>query len=197
MKLIFAAIFAALVLFAQVADARGGFSYSGGRGGFSSSGSSARSYSTAPSRTTTTTTTTRTYSSSYVHPYGGCCGGMGMGYGYSNGLITGLIIGEMMHPANTVVYTGGGAYSNNALLYPDGRVVNQQGYLVGTYTNGTFTAIQNGPMVAQPVPQDAGMQQAPPRPIVVEDESEGLQIAIVILLIIVVCLLGFIFLERF
>jgi hypothetical protein len=80
-------------------------------------------------------------------------GGMGMGYGYSNGLLTGLIIGNMMHPHNTVVYTGGG-YSGNALLYPDGRVVNQQGYQVGVYQNGQFTAM-NGGMVAQPAPADA------------------------------------------
>jgi len=78
-----------------------------------------------------------------------------MGYGYSNGLVTGMILGNMMHPHNTVVYSGGGAHSNNALLYPDGRVVNQNGQQVGTYQNGQFTEMQNGPMVAQPIPKDA------------------------------------------
>jgi hypothetical protein len=94
-------------------------------------------------------------SSRYVSGGGVAYGGMGMGYGYSNGLLTGMIIGNMMHPHNTVVYAGGGAHNNNALLYPDGRVVNQQGQQVGTYQNGQFTETPNGPVVAQPVPQDA------------------------------------------
>lgn len=80
---------------------------------------------------------------------------MGAGYYHNDGLLTGLIIGNMMHPQNTVVYAGGGAHSNNALLYPDGRVVNQNGQQVGTYQNGQFTEMQNGPTVAQPVPQEA------------------------------------------
>lgn len=80
---------------------------------------------------------------------------MGVGYGYSNGLVTGMILGNMMHPHNTVVYTGGGANNNNALLYPDGRVVNQNGQQIGTYQNGQFTEMQNGPIVAQQIPQDA------------------------------------------
>jgi hypothetical protein len=86
-------------------------------------------------------------------------GGMGMGYGYSNGLLTGMIIGNMMHPHNTVIYAGSGMYNNNALLYPDGRVVNQQGYQVGMYQNGQFNAV-NGGMVAQTVPADAGQYQS-------------------------------------
>lgn len=90
-------------------------------------------------------------------------GGMGMGYGYSNGLITGMILGNMMHPQGTVVYTGSGSYSNNALLYPDGRVVNQQGYQVGTYVDGQFTAVDGG-MVAQPAPQASPA----PQPVVIE-----------------------------
>jgi hypothetical protein len=53
------------------------------------------------------------------------------------------------------VYAGGGANNGNALLYPDGRVVNQQGQQVGTYQNGQFTEMQNGPMVAQQIPQSA------------------------------------------
>jgi hypothetical protein len=80
---------------------------------------------------------------------------MGSGYHYNNGMMTGLLIGNMMHPTNTVVYAGGGAHNNNALLYPDGRVVNQNGQQIGTYQNGQFTEMQNGPMAAQPVPQDA------------------------------------------
>ena len=111
----------------------------------------------APARTTTTTTTTRTVNSSsrYVSGGGVAYGGMGSGYHYDNGLMTGLLIGNMMHPTNTVVYAGGGAYNNNALLYPDGRVVNQHGQQIGTYQNGQFTEMQNGPMAAQPIPQDA------------------------------------------
>ena len=130
------------------------------RGGFNSA-SRPPTTATAPSRSTTTTTTTttmnRTYSSPYVSP-GGYYGGWGMGYGYSNGLLTGLIIGNMMHPHGTVMYAGGGSYNNNALLYPDGRVVDQSGRVVGTYVNGQFTAVQNGQIVAQPVPADAGAQ---------------------------------------
>jgi hypothetical protein len=94
-------------------------------------------------------------------------GGMGMGFGYSNGLLTGLIIGNMMHPHNTVVYSGGG-YNGNALLYPDGRVVNQQGYQVGTYQNGQFTPV-NGGMAAQPAPADAVQyQNSATQPVVLE-----------------------------
>lgn len=80
---------------------------------------------------------------------------MGPGYYHNDGLLTGLIIGSMMHPHNTTVYSGGGAHNNNALLYPDGRVVNQNGQQVGTYQNGQFTEMQNGPVVAQPIPQEA------------------------------------------
>jgi hypothetical protein len=183
MKKILAVLAVSLMLVANVADAKGGGSSgghggggghasSGGRsGGFSSSGMggsrpSAPAAAPAPSRpstpaaapqtrtvTTTSTTTTRTAGGGYVGG-GMYYGGMGMGYGYSNGLLTGLIIGNMMHPHNTVVYTGGGQYNNNALLYPDGRVVNQQGYQVGVYQNGQFTAM-NGGMVAQQAPADA------------------------------------------
>ena len=80
---------------------------------------------------------------------------MGPGYYHNDGLLTGLIIGNMMHPHNTTVYTGGGANNNNALLYPDGRVVNQQGQQIGTYQNGQFAETPNGPVVAQPIPQSA------------------------------------------
>lgn len=143
---------------------------SAGKGSFSapSAGSSNKGSFSAPAAprttTTTTTTTSRSYSSRYVSP-GGYYGGWGMGYGYSNGLLTGLIIGNMMHPTGTVMYAGSGSYNNNALLYPDGRVVDQSGRVVGTYVNGQFTPIQNGQIVAQPVPADAGaqpMQQASP-----------------------------------
>ena len=148
-------------------------SSSSGRGGFSSAPASRPAPAPAPApaavsrpapapaqaapvRTTTTTTTTSSVntSSRSVTPAGNY-GGMGAGYYHNDGLLTGLIIGNMMHPQNTVVYAGGGAHSNNALLYPDGRVVNQNGQQVGTYQNGQFTEMQNGPTVAQPVPQEA------------------------------------------
>jgi hypothetical protein len=106
-------------------------------------------------------------------------GGMGMGYGYSNGLLTGMIIGNMMHPANTVVYTGGGTYNNNALMYPDGRVVSQQGQLLGNYNNNVFTPINNGPIVAQPVPQDAVQQ---PSQVIIQKEDHTYQIVYAIIL---------------
>lgn len=162
------AVFMAISMTADLAAAKGGASSggrasagrssssisSGSKGGFSSSSVSRPSTpSAAPARSTTTTTT---YSSTYVRSSGGYYGGWGPGYHYDNGFMTGLIIGNMMHPTNTVMYVGPGTYANNAVLYPDGRVVNQQGYVVGTYVNGVFTPVQNGPMVAQQVPQDAG-----------------------------------------
>lgn len=199
-----------------IADARGGMSGGGGRGGFSSGG---RSVSVAPrpsapaaaprptpqvapapagrpataapapaqrttTTTTTSTTTTRTAGGGYVGG-GMMYGGFGMGYGYSNGLLTGLIIGNMMHPHNTVVYTGGGQYNNNALLYPDGRVVNQQGYQVGMYQNGVFTPV-NGGMVAQPAPADA-VNSAPqmvqqPQPVVIKTGPSAGDIVAMVLL---------------
>ena len=176
------------------ADAKGGSSSGGGghgggggRGGSSSTSGAARSTSpttggsasrpatstttTAAPRTTTTTTTTTartsTYSSRYVSP-GGMYGGWGMGYGYSNGLLTGMIIGGMMHPHGTVFYTGPGIYGNNAVLYNDGRVVNRQGVLVGTYIDGVFTPVVNGGVVAQTVPSDAGAQ-----PVIVVDREKA------------------------
>jgi len=152
--------------------------HGGARGSFSapSSTPSKGSFS-APAQTTTRTTTTavnRTYTSRYVSP-GGYYGGWGYGYHYNNGLMTGLIIGSMMHPYGTVMYTGPGMYYNNAVLYPDGRVVNQNGYLVGTYAGGQFNPIQNGPMVAQPAPADAGAQQPvqPQQPQVIYVEKPG------------------------
>lgn len=111
--------------------------------------------------TTSTTTTNRSYSSRVNYGGGVHYGGFGYGYPYMgmNGLVTGMIIGSMMHPHNTVVYSGPGNYGGNALLYPDGRVVNNQGYQVGTYQNGQYTPVENGGMVAQQVPQDAYSQQ--------------------------------------
>lgn len=135
----------------------------------------------APQRQTTTTTTTssttvnRSYGGRYVSQ-GGNYGGMGMGYGYSNGLLTGLIIGNMMHPHGTVVYGGPGMYANNAVLYPNGSVVNQQGVLVGTYQNGNFVPIQNGAVVAQPVPSDAVQQQAPQQVVIANSGYSGWEI---------------------
>jgi len=185
--------------------AKGSFS-GGGRSSSFSSGrsysSSSRSYS-SPSRSyssstyssvsrspsvTRSVTTTRTYvGGGYGHPY--AMGGMGMGYGYSNGLVTGMILGNLMHPAGTVVYNGSGAYSGNALLYPNGQVVNQQGYLVGNYADGQFTAVPNGGMVAQPAPS---VQQAPPQPVVIEDKSAEHFMNFVLCLILLVFLLAII-----
>ena len=123
-------------------------------------------------------------------------GGWGMGYGYSNGILTGLLIGSMLHPHGSVMYAGGGMYNNNALLYPDGRVVNQQGYQVGTYNNGQFNAVQNGQMVAQNAPADA-YQSSQPQPqqvvIVKQGPTAGeitmsilVGIAIIVLIVILI-----------
>lgn len=203
MKKFLAALFCSMMLIGGLAEAvtsgRGGFS--GGGGGRVSSAPSARpsapstpstssaspnrgsfnsqaapKAATPATRTTTTTTTTTNRSYSYNSPYVGggmMYGGWGMGYGYTNGLLTGMLIAGMMHPTHTVMYTGPGYYSNNALLYPDGRVVNQRGYVVGTYQNGQFIEVQNGALVAQPVPQDAGQQvqqppQAQPQPVIIQ-----------------------------
>lgn len=164
----------ALCMTAHDSLARGGFSGGGGRsGGFSSSrsfSSPSRSFSSpsrsmsSPARTTSVTRTTTV--GRYGHPgyYGGyghpmMMGGFGMGYGYSNGIMTGLILGSLMHPSGTTVYSGGGYSGGQALLYPDGRVVDQNGYQVGTYANGQFSA-QAGGMAAQPAPPP--VQQAEP-----------------------------------
>jgi len=193
--------------------------FSGGRGSFSSAPAPSRgSFSapaaapsqkgsfSAPARTSTTTTRTttvnRTYSSRYVSG-GGYYGGWGMGYHYNNGLMTGLIIGSMMHPYGTVMYTGPGMYYNNAVLYPNGQVVNQDGYLVGTYAGGQFNPVQNGPMVAQPAPADAGaqpVQQQPaqqPQVVYVErgpspGEILGYVMAGILILILLIALAGMI-----
>ena len=107
-----------------------------------------------------------------------------MGYGYSNGLLTGLIIGNMMHPHGSVMYTGGGAYNNNALLYPDGRVVDQSCRVVGTYINGQFTTVKNGQIVAQPVPADAGAQAMPPaQPVIINTGPTADEIAVALLIV--------------
>jgi len=174
MKKLIVTILCALALSASFA--KGGGSSGGRGGGFSGGGRSVSSapasrpsaapapaapranVANAPTKTnTTTSTTTSTTQTSRVTSAPMAYGGMGMGYGYSNGLLTGLIIGNMMHPHNTVVYNGGG-YSGNALLYPDGRVVNQQGVHVGNYSNNQFTAVNNGQVVAQAAPADAVAQ---------------------------------------
>lgn len=208
-----------MALAAGLAEARGGGSSGGGhgggghassagsRGGFSSaSGGSRPSVAAAPaprpatpaaapatrSTTTTTTTTTRTAGGGYV---GGpvMYGGFGVGYGYSNGLLTGMIIGNMMHPHNTVVYTGGGTYNNNALLYPDGRVVNQQGYQVGVYQNGVFTPVTNGAMIAQSAPADA-MNHAPAQPVVIQKAGLSVGEIVGIVFLVLGCILLFVIL---
>ena len=175
-------------------DGHGGGGHSSGGGGGRSSGSSISvSRSTAPATTvartttTTSTTTTRTgggYSGRYIGG-GYAYGGLGVGYGYNNGLVTGMILGNMMHPHNTVVYTGGGTYNNNALLYPDGRVVNQNGQQVGVYQNSIFTPINNGPIVAQPLPVDV-VAQPTPQPVVIQQETSASDAVVMVLL----CLLG-------
>jgi len=203
MKKILYIMMLSLALVATGVDAKGGSSSGGGGHSSSSGGRSSSSFSSGSSskggfssssvsrpsaapttRTTTTTTTTyaRSSNGNYYHynsPYiggGMMYGGWGMGYGYSNGLLTGMIIANMMHPTNTVMYVGPGQYSNNALLYPDGRVVNQQGYQVGTYVNGQFTPMQNGPMVAQQVPSDAGATQVQPQPVVINSGPSATEI---------------------
>lgn len=202
-----------------VVDAKGGSSSGGGhssgggrssssvssggsKGGYSSSSVSRPTAAPAPAQrqtttTTSTTTTRRTAGGGYVGG-GMMYGGMGMGYGYSNGLLTGLIIGNMMHPHNTVVYSGGG-YSGNALLYPDGRVVNQQGYQVGVYQNNQFVPVQNGAMVAQQAPADAlGSAPQMAQPVIIQKAGPStadiigmvlLGVMIVILLIILIGIL--------
>lgn len=181
---------------------RGGSS-SPSRGSFSSAPASRPSPSIAPSRTVTTTTTTRSYSS-HVRT-GGMYGGYGYGYHYNNGLLTGMIIGGMMHPYGTMMYMGPGMYYNNAFLYPNGQVVNSQGIVVGMYVNGMFTPVNNGTMVAQPVPADAyeqnqaqmqpQAQQQAPTPVIIQNNSNdykeiitmcGLIFAILIVLFIFV-----------
>lgn len=209
-----------LALVATGVDAKGGSS-SGGGGHSSSSSSGGRSSSSfssgskggfssssvsRPSTTTTTTTrSTSTYARSsngnYYHynsPYiggGMMYGGWGMGYGYTNGLLTGMIIANMMHPTGTVMYNGGGQYNNNALLYPDGRVVNQQGYQVGTYQNGQFSPVQNGALVAQQVPADAGAQQVQPQPVVIDNGPSACEIFLYVLLSLVLIFLFVIFVK--
>lgn len=146
------------------------------------------------STTTTSTTTSRSYSRNVNYGGGMTYGGMGMGYGYSNGLLTGLLIGNMMHPYGSTMYMGGGMYNNNALLYPDGRVVNQQGYQVGTYQNGQFNAVQNGAMVAQNAPADAYTTSQPQQVVIVKTGPTAgeitmsilVGIAIIVLIIILI-----------
>lgn len=198
---------------------RGGFSsssrsFSSSRSTFSSPsrsyGTVTRSYS-APTRTVTrSTTVTRSFGRSPYfggryyggyhygyglgwHPYA-FGGPFGMGYMYSNGLMEGIIIGSLMHPAGTTVYSGPG-YSQPALLYPDGAVVNQQGYQVGTYANGQFAPMANGPLLAQEAPSrdDAASvpqaQAVQPTPVIIQQQSAGWsdgQIAVAIILAIFV-----------
>lgn len=192
----------ALCLMSSECLARGGFSSGGSRGGFSSGRSysaPSRSYS-APSRSsavtrTTTTTTNRSVGGGY---YGGMgyhpmmYPGLGMGFGYSNGIMTGLIIGSLMHPQGTTVYQGSGYNGGSALLYPDGRVVDQNGYQVGTYINGQFTAVQGG-MVAQQAPAGAvqQMQSQQPVPVVIDGSRSAWEIVGYITLAVIVVIIIF------
>lgn len=209
MKLHIFLIMALMVFIASDSFARGGFS-GGGRGGFSggrsfsgggysrSYGGSSRSYSgsrsyggSSYSRTTVINRGGNRYYGGgyYGHPMG-MYGGMGMGYGYygGNGLLTGLIIGSMMHPYGTTMYGGGGYAGGSALLYPNGQVVDQNGYQVGTYLNGQFTPMANGPMVAQQAPM-----QSQGQPVVIQDNTAeymvgGVLIAICTLFLIFIIL---------
>lgn len=189
------------LMISSFADARGGFSSGGGGRSFSSGSSFSRgsfsssrpSYSSSsysrPSYTTTRSTSYR--SSSFVQPYHPY-GGLGMGYSYHNGFLTGLIIGNMMHPYGSMMYTGPGVYANNALLYPNGMVVNQQGYQVGMYQNGQYQNVSNGQYVAQAVPQDAQQQ---PQPVVIQNDNDNDDIMVififgcVLLFVILPCIL--------
>jgi hypothetical protein len=121
-------------------------------------------------------------------------GGWGMGYGYSNGLLTGLLIGNMMHPYGSTMYMGGGMYNNNALLYPDGRVVNQQGYQVGTYNNGQFNAV-NGGMVAQNAPSDAYQTSQPQQVVIIKQGPTASEIVMGVFVGIALIVLLFILLT--
>ena len=190
MKKIVGILFVLMFAMISVAEAKGGFSSGGGgaRGGFSSA--ARPSVATAPQRSVTTTTTTvnRSYSSR-VSPGMGY-GGMGMGYHYSNGLMTGLIIGSMMHPHGTVMYNGYGSYSGNALLYPNGSVVDQSGRLVGSYVGGVFNPVMGGQIIAQQVPSDAMVQQvAQPQPIVVQNHTDPTAVFIVLCLMCFILIL--------
>jgi hypothetical protein len=230
MKLLKIMALSAAIALSCGADAKGGFSGGGGRGGFSSgsrsfSTPSAPSYSRpampAPSvqqsrpnstptvmpgvnnrppvntqtsqarpPTTTSTTTTSTTQTSRVGP-GVSYGGMGMGYGYygTSGLLTGLIIGSMMHPHGTTVYTGSGAH--NALQYPNGQIVDQNGKLIGTSHNGTFVPVTNGPIVAQQAPTDAHQQPTQQQVMVVQKapETNYLHVALYVMIAIAVVVL--------
>ena len=143
------------------------------------------------STTTTTSTTSRSYSSNVNYGGGMAYGGWGMGYGYSNGLMTGLLIGSMMHPHGSTMYMGGGMYNNNALLYPDGRVVNQQGYQVGMYQNGQFTNVQNGQMVAQNAPADAYSSSQPQQVVIVKTGPTAGEIFMGVLVVLAIIILLF------
>jgi hypothetical protein len=129
------------------------------------------------------------------HPY--MFGGpWGMGYMYSDGLMEGIIIGSLMHPAGTVVYNGPG-YGQSALLYPDGAVVNQQGYQVGTYANGQFAPMTNGPMLAQAAPpRESAAPVAQPQPVIIQQSGwtdDQIAAALVIGTIVLLVILTVIF----
>lgn len=76
-----------------------------------------------------------------------------MGYGYSDGVIEGLILGRLLFPPGTTVYAHEG-YTGNAVMLPDGRVADKDGYQVGTYVEGKFTPVGDGPrqLIAKPAP---------------------------------------------
>ena len=107
--------------------------------------------------------------------------------------------GDLMAQIYFTIYLPG-SYYNNAILYPNGYVVNQQGYQVGTYANGQFIPVNNGAMVAQQAPQDAGgqpvQQQTQPQTIVVQEDGWSFAsklISAIILMVICVVLFFVIF----
>jgi hypothetical protein len=109
--------------------------------------------------------------SANAKPSGGCSGGSAFRGGFSSPRVA------------------------TASLYPNGQVVNQNGYVVGTYVNGQFTPVDNGQMVAQAVPSDAGEQVVQPQPVVIQTRSydnniiAGVLFAFVFILVILVIVL--------
>lgn len=163
MKILSIIIAALLACACTAADAKGGASSGGGghassaghsasvrRGGFSSSPASRPA--PAPMRPATPSAAPQVHTTTTINRTVNYGGGYAPGYYHNDGFVTGLVIGNMMHPQNTVVYAGPGP--QGALLYPDGRVVNQQGQQIGVYQNGQYTEIQNGAIVAQPAPPE-------------------------------------------
>jgi hypothetical protein len=97
-----------------------------------------------------------------------------------------------MHPAGTTVY-GGGGYSGEALLYPNGMVVDQNGMQVGMYQNGQFTPVQNGQFVAKQAPSNALQQMQQPAQVTLIQSYSPWEIAgiVVIVLLVIIVIIAF------